>query len=76
MTPPTLPDHPGSQVVGLSAEHSTVDIPVGSPLRIGDRVRVIPGYSDFTFVLHDRILAHRKGMVEAVWPLLGRGMLQ
>lgn len=76
MTPPTLPDHPGSQVVGLSAEHATVEIARESPLRIGDRVRVIPGYSDFTFVLHDRILAHRKGTVEAVWPLLGRGMLQ
>jgi hypothetical protein len=30
---------------------------------------VIPGYSDFTFVLHDRVLAHRHGVVEAVWDL-------
>jgi D-serine deaminase-like pyridoxal phosphate-dependent protein len=69
-------EHPGCRVLGLSAEHATVEVASGEPLRIGDRVRVIPGYSDFTFVLHDRILAHRDGRVEACWPLLGRGMLQ
>jgi hypothetical protein len=39
-------------------------------------VFVIPGYSDFTFVLHDRVIALRDGRVEAVWHLLGRGKLQ
>ena len=75
-TPPVLLDHPGCRVLGLSAEHVTVEVGSGESLHIGDRVRVIPGYSDFTFVLHDRILAHRNGRIEASWPLLGRGMLQ
>jgi D-serine deaminase-like pyridoxal phosphate-dependent protein len=75
-TPPTLPELPNCQVAGLSAEHTTVATPPGTTLKIGDRVSIIPGYSDFTFVLHDRVLGQRGGRVEAVWELLGRGMLQ
>ena len=48
----------------------------GTDLKIGEKVHVIPGYSDFTFVLHDRVLGFRGGRVEAVWDLLGRGRLQ
>ena len=75
-TPPVLAEHPGSRILGLSAEHATVEVGPGASLSIGDKVRVIPGYSDFTFVLHDRVLAIRGGRVEASWTLSGRGMLQ
>lgn len=75
-TPAVLPDHPGCRMLGLSAEHATVEVGPGDALAIGDKVLVIPGYSDFTFVLHDRVLGHRRGIVEASWPLWGRGMLQ
>ena len=75
-TPPVLRDFPDCPVVGLSAEHATVDIGPEISLKIGDRVSVTPGYSDFTFVLHDRVLGHRSGRVESAWDLLGRGMLQ
>jgi D-serine deaminase-like pyridoxal phosphate-dependent protein len=63
-------------VIGLSAEHATVEVAPGADLKIGDRLSVIPGYSDFTFVLHNRVLGHRGGRVETAWELLGRGMLQ
>lgn len=77
-TLPVLIDFPGSPITGLSAEHATVRVAPedDSKLRIGQAVMVTPGYSDLTFVLHDRVLAYRSGRVEAVWPLLGRGMLQ
>lgn len=77
-TMPVLADHPRSSILGLSAEHAGVRVAPEDDalLPIGTAVLVIPGYSDFTFVLHDRVLAHRAGRVEAVWPLLGRGMLQ
>ncbi len=75
-TPPVLRDHPDCPITGLSAEHAVVSVAPTSELRIGDKVHVIPGYSDFTFVLHDRVLAHRVGRVVAVWELLGRGRLQ
>ncbi|WZO96686.1 DSD1 family PLP-dependent enzyme [Isosphaeraceae bacterium EP7] len=75
-TPPTVKGHPDYRVVGLSAEHATVDLPEGADPRIGEFLELIPGYSDLTFVLHDRVLAHRRGRVEASWPIAGRGMLQ
>ncbi len=75
-TPPVLVNVPDARVIGLSAEHATVEVPENSALKIGNKVSVIPGYSDFTFVLHDRIIAHRHGRVESVWELLGRGKLQ
>jgi D-serine deaminase-like pyridoxal phosphate-dependent protein len=75
-TPPVLRDYPACQITGLSAEHATVSVDPASEMRIGDKVHVIPGYSDFTFVLHDRVLAHRRGRVVAAWELLGRGRLQ
>ncbi len=73
---PVLRDHPETRILNLSAEHTVVSMPRDYPLKIGDKVHVIPGYSDFTFVLHDRVLAHRNDVVEASWELWGRGMLQ
>jgi D-serine deaminase-like pyridoxal phosphate-dependent protein len=75
-TPPVLQDYPECQISGLSAEHATVAVDRQNSLKIGEKVHVIPGYSDFTFVLHDRAVALRRGRVEAVWDLLGRGCLQ
>jgi D-serine deaminase-like pyridoxal phosphate-dependent protein len=75
-TPPVLKAYPDLPIAVLSAEHGILTVPEPLGLRIGDKVEVIPGYSDFTFVLHDRLIAHRQGRVEACWPLLGRGMLQ
>jgi D-serine deaminase-like pyridoxal phosphate-dependent protein len=75
-TPPVLRDYPNCRVAGLSAEHATITVDSQNDLPIGEKVHVIPGYSDFTFVLHDRVLGLRHGRVEAVWELLGRGRLQ
>jgi D-serine deaminase-like pyridoxal phosphate-dependent protein len=73
---PALVDHPDATFLGLSAEHANVKLGPNSPLKIGDKVSVVPGYSDFTFVLHDRVFGHRGGRVESVWEILGRGKLQ
>ncbi|MEJ7638293.1 MAG: hypothetical protein WKF75_10035 [Singulisphaera sp.] len=76
-TPPVLRDHhPTCRILGLSAEHATLGVEAQTRLEIGDKLHVIPGYSDFTFVLHNRVLAHRGGRVESSWEILGRGMLQ
>ena len=75
-SPPVLRDFPDCRVVGLSAEHATIALDGTTNLEIGEKVHIVPGYSDFTFVLHDRVLGIRGGRVEAVWDLLGRGRLQ
>lgn len=72
----TVFQHPDCRIQRLSAEHATLDVPAQCPWAIGRKVQIIPGYSDLTFVLHDRVLGHRDGRVETVWPLLGRGLLQ
>lgn len=75
-TPPTLRDYPNCRITGLSAEHATIAVESPNELPIGEKVHVVPGYSDFTFVLHDRVLGVRDGRVESVWDLLARGRLQ
>ncbi|MGI8981336.1 MAG: DSD1 family PLP-dependent enzyme [Pirellulaceae bacterium] len=64
------------EVKSLSAEHGTLILaPSAQGLRIGERLEVIPGYSDFTNVLHDQFHALRGTRIEAIWPLQGRGRL-
>ncbi len=61
----------------LSAEHTTIEVvsPASAP-NVGDRVEFVAGYSDSTVFLHDYLYATCRGKVEAIWPILGRGMMQ
>lgn len=63
------------RVQSLSAEHGVLQVVSGPGPAIGERIRLIPGYGDFTTVLHDRMVAVRDGLVEAIWPLDARGRL-
>ena len=63
--------------VRLSAEHATIELDTpNAMLRVGDKLEWVVGYSDTTVHLHDEIYATRKGRVEAVWPIVGRGKLR
>ena len=75
---PQVSDPSGWEAVGLSAEHthlSRID-DGGEPVRPGDRIRLIPHYSDSTILLHRTIYAHRRDVVESVWPITAAGALQ
>ncbi|REJ97550.1 MAG: DSD1 family PLP-dependent enzyme [Planctomycetota bacterium] len=62
---------------GLSAEHGVLKLgPDSQDLQIGDKIEVIPGYTDFTTVLHEHFYGLRNGVVETVWPIAARGKLQ
>ncbi|MCA8998993.1 MAG: DSD1 family PLP-dependent enzyme [Planctomycetaceae bacterium] len=66
-----------AEVKGLSAEHMTLELgPESRDLVIGDKLEVIPGYSDHTTALHDRFFGIRGGLVEAIWEIPGRGKIQ
>jgi D-serine deaminase-like pyridoxal phosphate-dependent protein len=67
---------PGISVDKLSAEHGILSVAANETLSIGDRLELIPGYSDWTTVLHDRFYAFRGDRLEAIIPLEGRGKLQ
>jgi D-serine deaminase-like pyridoxal phosphate-dependent protein len=64
-------------VVNLSAEHGILRLdPSAQNLKIGERLEIIPGYGDFTTLLHERFHACRGERVEEVWPIAARGRLQ
>ncbi len=68
---------PDATVTSLSAEHGVIELgPQSRDITIGDKLLLIPGYSDHTTVLHDEFLVTRDGRVEAIWPIVARGMLQ
>lgn len=67
----------GVSGVKLSAEHGAIELDEPNDLvKVGDRVEWIVGYSDTTTCLHDELVAHRAGRVEAIWPILGRGKIR
>ncbi len=74
---PVVKDFPDAKVQSLSAEHCLVELgPESQDWTIGDKVELFVGYADLTTVLHDRFYGIRDGIVETVWPILGRGKLQ
>ena len=79
------PDHHPPRVIGLpetecirfSAEHCELKLSgKAQDLKIGDKIELIPGYADFTTILHDQFYGFRGDRLEMVWPILGRGKLQ
>jgi D-serine deaminase-like pyridoxal phosphate-dependent protein len=73
---PVPMDRPGISLKYLSAEHGNLSLePEAQGLAIGDRIEWKLGYSDTTTFLHNQFIGLRKGRVEAVIPLLGRGLL-
>jgi D-serine deaminase-like pyridoxal phosphate-dependent protein len=64
----------GVNGVSLSAEHGVITLEQpNTKIRIGDKLEWIVGYTDSTVCLHDEMYGVRDGVVEAVWPILGRG---
>ncbi|MEM1316366.1 MAG: DSD1 family PLP-dependent enzyme [Pseudomonadota bacterium] len=57
---------------GCSDEHGVVSDPDGV-LKVGDRLRLVPGHCDPTCNLHDWYVGLRGGAVEALWPITARG---
>jgi len=74
---PEVKGHPEAECVRVSAEHCELKLAGKSQdLKIGDKVELIPGYADFTTVMHDSFYGFRDDRLEVVWPILGRGKLQ
>jgi D-serine deaminase-like pyridoxal phosphate-dependent protein len=63
----------GAVVTSLNDEHATIAIPPDCPLRIGDRVRLVPSHTDPTVNLHDVLYAFDGDRVVDVWPVAARG---
>nr|ABX10644.1 alanine racemase [uncultured planctomycete 3FN] len=74
---PIVKGHSDAEVVRVSAEHCEVKLgPKAQDLKIGDKIELVPGYSDFTTVMHEAFYGFRDERLESVWPIQGRGKLQ
>ncbi|MBC8007947.1 MAG: DSD1 family PLP-dependent enzyme [Prolixibacteraceae bacterium] len=70
---PLVADLPGVEFLKASDEHGVLKLPKGSSLKVGDKIRLIPGHCDPTVNLYDWIVGIRGGKVESVWPVTARG---
>jgi D-serine deaminase-like pyridoxal phosphate-dependent protein len=72
-----FPDYPEAVTFGQSEEHGHVDLSrCARKPEIGERVQVIPNHACGTTNLHNEVVAHRRGRVEAIWPVTARGLLR
>ncbi|UWQ56441.1 3-hydroxy-D-aspartate aldolase BhcC [Leisingera caerulea] len=60
------------EYIKCSDEHGVVSDPDGA-LKVGDKLRLVPGHCDPTANVHDWYVGVRKGKVETVWPVSARG---
>ena len=71
---PVMADLPQAEYVGASDEHGKVLLhDPDSPVRLGDKLRLIPGHCDPTVNLYDWYVGLRNNRVEALWPIVARG---
>ena len=61
------------EVVRFDEEHGIFAAPGGSPLRTGDSVALVPGYSPSTVNWYDAYHVVRDDVVIDVWPIIPRG---
>lgn len=58
--------------ISCSDEHGVITDPKGV-LKVGDKLRLIPGHCDPTANIHDWYVGVRNGKVETLWPVSARG---
>jgi 3-hydroxy-D-aspartate aldolase len=73
---PQVPDMPGVSYCRPSDEHGMLDIrSLPHSLKLGTKLKLIPGHCDPTVNLYDWYVAIRGDRVEALWPIVARGAL-
>lgn len=61
----------------LSAEHGELELdPSAQGLKIGDRLRLVPGYEDLTVALHDKFYCFRNNKLVEVRRIEARGLVR
>jgi D-serine deaminase-like pyridoxal phosphate-dependent protein len=68
----TIVGHP-MPAFRFDEEHGIFDAPPDSPLRVGDVVRLIPGYSPSTVNWYDAYYVVEDEVVVDIWPVIPRG---
>jgi D-serine deaminase-like pyridoxal phosphate-dependent protein len=72
--PPLVWDEPAASYERASDEHGRLAVAgATNRLRIGDKIRLVPGHCDPTVNLYDWYVCIRRDRVEAIWPITARG---
>ncbi|MEO1017093.1 MAG: DSD1 family PLP-dependent enzyme [Pseudomonadota bacterium] len=72
--PPLVHDWPGVVCERNSDEHGHLRVDAtAQPLKVGQRLKLVPGHCDPTVDRHDWYVGVRQGRVEMVWPVAARG---
>jgi D-serine deaminase-like pyridoxal phosphate-dependent protein len=61
------------KVIRFDEEHGIFDAAGGSPLRVGDPVALVPGYSPSTVNWYDAYHVVHEDVVVDIWPIIPRG---
>ena len=73
-----LPDvfgYAGCRYAAASDEHGRLEVSTDLSIRVGDKLKLIPGHCDPTVNLHDWFVCTREDLVQAVWPVTARGAI-
>ena len=60
------------EYIKCSDEHGVIADPAGA-LKVGDKLKLVPGHCDPTCNVHDWYVGVRNGKVETLWPVSARG---
>ncbi|HEU0217037.1 MAG TPA: DSD1 family PLP-dependent enzyme [Stellaceae bacterium] len=72
--PPNVWDEPAARFDRASDEHGRLMISgATNRLRLGDKIKLVPGHCDPTVNLYDWYVGVRGDRVEAIWPIVARG---
>jgi 3-hydroxy-D-aspartate aldolase len=72
---PVVADRVGVDYVKASDEHGVLKVAVPGAVKLGDKLRLVPGHCDPTVNLYDQLIGIRAGRVESIWPISARGAL-
>lgn len=70
---PLVRNHPEIEYDKPSDEHGKLILPADSPLKIGDKLQLIPAHCDPTVNMFDWIVCFRGDRVEELWSVAARG---
>ena len=73
---PKVVSHPDAKVKSLSAEHGMISVDSNHSFNHGERMTLVPHYSDSTVLLHRNLFIVKNDIVEDVWEISGSGALQ
>ena len=70
---PLVADEPEAVYTRASDEHGVIELNGAIDLKLGQKIRLIPGHCDPTVNLYDWLICFRGNRVEAIWPISARG---